>query len=639
MQVITKALAGTHCSLALSSHIMEGKQTLDQSILRFANAREAAIHVKTDTYLTPGEHIVPVVIEIPKNCPNKYEINHHTGLITLDRVLYSSLYYPGDYGYVPNTLCGDGDPIDAVVFSSYALQPGIMVLCRVIGVMYMTDENGEDSKLICVVNKDPRMDKVNDAADISQHSRDVIRNFFAVYKDLERKTSHVGEIQGREAAIAELVKAINMFKDQHPNEEPSSPSLELKAPDYWHASILPSTLSKHLTGRPVLQYPYRVSAYVEVPSRSNNKYEFDHDSGMVQLDRVLYSATFYPLEYGFVPQTLCEDGDPLDILIIASYPLNVGSMADVRILGMLEMEDEKGTDTKILGVVDNDPRYAELDDITDVAAHILTEIKHFFETYKALEPGKWSRVREWKGKEEAAAEIRRTNAIYLRDVNKPLLNVPRFDRMEIGAGYPSTVNALVTSPKGTSNIYRFDKDLGILRLDRRLHSSMYFPFNSGIIPQTFGDEGNPIQVVIISVFDLTPGCLVRCRVVGKLEIEEETGPDSRVVAVPESEPRLSDVVSVDTLQRHIKDEIFNFFQNYKMLEDRQSWTRVKTWKDKESAERFIRGAHERYYLYGLRIEEMESRLCNEATQRRALEARLQDLEGKYAALLSKTAAS
>lgn len=612
---------------------MEGKQTLDQSIVRYAAAREAAIHLKSDSFLTPGAHLVPVVIEIPKYCPNKYEISHDTGLLTLDRVLFSSVYYPGDYGYVPDTLCGDGDPIDALVFSSYPLQPGVMVVCRVIGVMYMTDEKGEDSKLICVVNKDPRMDRVQDAADISEHSRDVIRNFFSVYKDLESKWSNVGEIQGREAALAELIKSINMYKEKQHHHD--GPAQELRAPDFWHASILPSNLSKRLTGRPVLQYPYKVSAFIEVPSRCNNKYEFDHESGMVQLDRVLYSATFYPLEYGFIPQTLCEDGDPLDILIMASYPLNVGSMADVRILGMLEMEDEKGIDTKILAVVDNDPRYIKLDDIGNVSEHVLVEIKNFFETYKSLEPGKWSRVREWKGKEAAAEEIRRTNGIYLREVNKPLLNVPRFDRMEIGPGYPSSINAIVTSPKGTSNIYRYDKDVGILRLDRRLHSSMYFPFNSGIVPQTFGDEGNPIQVIIISVFDLAPGCLVRCRVVGKLEIEEETGPDSRIVAVPEYEPRLSDVVGIDTIQRHIKDEIFNFFQNYKMLEDRQSWTRVKTWKDKESAERFIRGAHERYYLYGLRIEEMESKLAAEASQRRALEARLQDLEAKYAALQTK----
>jgi inorganic pyrophosphatase len=463
----------------------------------------------------------------------------------------------------------------------------------------------------------------------------VIQNFFSVYKDLESKWSRVGDVMGREAGNAELVKAINMY---HDNEKHDAPSLEfLKTPDYWHASIQPSDIPKQVAGRPVLSYPYKVSAYIVVPSRCNNKYEFDHKSGMVELDRVLYAATFYPFEYGFIPQTLYEDGDPLDVLVIASYPLNVGSMADVRILGMLEMEDEKGPAVKILAVVDNDPRFMEIEDLSHVGKHVLTEVKHFFETYKMLEPNKWSRVKVWKGREDAVEEIRRTNVAYLAKAKRPLENVPRFDRMEIGSGYPSSVNAIVTCPKGTSNIYFYDKDLGLLRLNRRLHSSMYYPFNLGIIPQTFG-EGKPIKIIIISIFDLAPGCLVKCRVIGKLELEEEVGPDSRIIAVPEYEPRLTEVTDIDHLRKHVKDEIFNFYQNYKMLEDRQSWTKVKNWKDKESAERFIIRAHERYYLYGLRMEEMERQLVEETNLRQGLEARLEALERKCSTLMLQSEA-
>jgi len=114
---------------------MEGKQYVEATIARYAKAIDSAFSFKASTFLEENKAIVPVIIEVPKACPNKYEIEKSTGLLYLDRVLHSSVYYPGDYGYVPNTLCGDGDPIDVVVLSNYALEPACLVFVRIIGVM------------------------------------------------------------------------------------------------------------------------------------------------------------------------------------------------------------------------------------------------------------------------------------------------------------------------------------------------------------------------------------------------------------------------------------------------------------------------------------------------------------------------
>jgi inorganic pyrophosphatase len=323
---------------------MEGKLYQEASIANYAEAMNHAFTHKAQEYLSAEKNVVPVIIEVPRGCPNKYEINKDTGMLDLDRVLHSSVYYPGDYGYVPNTLCGDGDPIDVVVLSAYPLVPGCLVFCRIIGVMHMTDNKGEDDKLIGVIDNDPRNKGVEDLSDTSQHVHRQIQNFFSIYKDLEGKNAwaEVSALEGRTAALKAIADSIDMYNEANPVS--GEPKVYSKPPDYWHAPILPSKISKPSFEFANMSYPERVSVYIEVPAGYNNKYEFDHASGMLQLDRVLHSSVFYPLDYGFIPQTLCEDGDPLDILVMSTHPLPVGSMVDVRVIGVLDMEDEKGGD-------------------------------------------------------------------------------------------------------------------------------------------------------------------------------------------------------------------------------------------------------------------------------------------------------
>jgi len=149
--------------------------------------------------------------------------------------------------------------------------------------------------------------------------------------------------------------------------------------------------------------PDKVHALIEIPYGSNIKYEIDKESGAVFVDRVLYSAMFYPANYGFVPNTLAADGDPADILVLNEYPLQAGCVIKCRLIGVLIMEDESGMDEKLLAVpvTKVDPVFDEIESIEDLPKATLEKIKNFFETYKMLEPNKWVKVKDFKGKEEA----------------------------------------------------------------------------------------------------------------------------------------------------------------------------------------------------------------------------------------------
>ncbi|MCZ6174489.1 inorganic diphosphatase [Campylobacter ureolyticus] len=144
--------------------------------------------------------------------------------------------------------------------------------------------------------------------------------------------------------------------------------------------------------------PDKINAVIEIPYGSNVKYEIDKTSGAVVVDRVLYSAVFYPANYGFVPNTLADDGDPADILVINEYPLQAGSVIPCRLIGVLVMEDEAGMDEKLLAVPVSkiDPRFDDIKSIDDLPKATLNRIKNFFETYKLLEPNKWVKVKEFK---------------------------------------------------------------------------------------------------------------------------------------------------------------------------------------------------------------------------------------------------
>jgi inorganic pyrophosphatase len=155
-----------------------------------------------------------------------------------------------------------------------------------------------------------------------------------------------------------------------------------------------------------------IDVIVEIPAGSRNKYEYDHERHLIRLDRRLATATTYPADYGFVPDTLALDGDPLDALVILDDPTFPGCLVRVRVIGIFQMNDEAGPDAKLLTVLEHDPMREGTRDVGDLPRQLLDEIAHFFSVYKALEPGKATQTIGFDGRDAALAELRASRDRY-----------------------------------------------------------------------------------------------------------------------------------------------------------------------------------------------------------------------------------
>lgn len=154
--------------------------------------------------------------------------------------------------------------------------------------------------------------------------------------------------------------------------------------------------------------PELVNVLIEVPLDSKVKYEFDKETEMITVDRFLFFDKGYPANYGFIPNTLSGDGDPVDVLVLCPEALIPGSVIAAKPIGMLETEDEKGQDAKLVAVPTEktNPEFGKYNDISELPAELTEKIKYFFENYKKNEPGKWVKVSGWKGKDAALEEIK-----------------------------------------------------------------------------------------------------------------------------------------------------------------------------------------------------------------------------------------
>jgi|JI10StandDraft_1071094.scaffolds.fasta_scaffold882224_2 inorganic pyrophosphatase len=157
-----------------------------------------------------------------------------------------------------------------------------------------------------------------------------------------------------------------------------------------------------------------ITVIIEIPKGSRNKYEIDHETEAIYLDRYLFTSTQYPAEYGSVPHTLSDDGDPIDAFVLLEESTFPGCHIRSRVIGMIEMTDEAGGDEKLLCVPSSDPRWESTQDITDVDSHILDEIQHFLQVYKDLEPGKSVEIGDWLGAEKARIAIHQALENYQR---------------------------------------------------------------------------------------------------------------------------------------------------------------------------------------------------------------------------------
>lgn len=155
---------------------------------------------------------VNVVIEVPQGSSNKYEYAPGLGAFVLDRVLYSPMHYPGDYGFIPSTLAADGDPLDVLVFVTHPTFPGVVITVRPIGYLEMTDDKGEDQKVLAVPTTDPRFAEYQDVTDVPAHAKAEVEHFFSIYKELEGKQVTIGEWRDRDAARLLIQGAVRRFE-------------------------------------------------------------------------------------------------------------------------------------------------------------------------------------------------------------------------------------------------------------------------------------------------------------------------------------------------------------------------------------------------------------------------------------------
>ena len=168
-------------------------------------------------YGDKAPHTVNGLIEIPQGSKSKYEIDKTTGLLKLDRVIFSSFHYPVNYGFIPQTLGQDGDPLDILVICSENIQPLCLVESTVIGNMQMIDNGEKDDKIIAVASRDPAVNYISDIRDLPNHFTTVLRNFFEQYKVLENKKVEIDEFQDKEAAYSVIEAAIRFYKTSFPS--------------------------------------------------------------------------------------------------------------------------------------------------------------------------------------------------------------------------------------------------------------------------------------------------------------------------------------------------------------------------------------------------------------------------------------
>ncbi len=156
-------------------------------------------------------------------------------------------------------------------------------------------------------------------------------------------------------------------------------------------------------------------AVIEISKGGKNKYELDKETGLLKLDRVLFTSTHYPANYGFIPRTYADDGDPLDVLVLCSEVIQPMTLVECKPIGVLNMIDNNSCDEKIIAVPINDPNYNSYNDIEDLPKHYFEEIKHFFTVYKTLEPGKDTSVTKISGVKKAKEIIKKSIDSYIRD--------------------------------------------------------------------------------------------------------------------------------------------------------------------------------------------------------------------------------
>jgi len=615
------------------------ESAVDASIVSFASVRNGAatsspsfgdwpeLEVQIANKKAYEEDIVPAMIEVSKGSPNKYEVDKETGQLMLDRVLHSSVYYPGDYGYVPQTLCGDGDPLDILLVctadcgSVEGLDPGVMVNCRVVGLMDMEDESGHDEKLIAVLSNQASMDHITQLDHVPEHLRKEIQHFFENYKVLEIKKGKPKWAKvlgwGDKAKALEVVKeSRKTYDDKYGcgSKGKLHPFVKVaQCPNMLHVEQEcfedPSTVLDSMT------------CYINVSKGSLNSYSYRYDT---TYRHYKYSLDMpYPGDYGWICKTWQKDAKkPIEILILSSFALSPECLIDVRVIGGLERTylswPAKNTvkDFKVIGVPSSDPRLENIRDLSNLNVNSVNHFCNFFQHSAERAKCTDCKIVRRLNAQEASAVVVQAHEDYQRSfVDQKIHNAPNLWCLPWAADanaedpkdriYP----AIVEASKHSSNRYSFNTDAGVLKCLGPLRTSTFWPGNAGFIPQTVAEDGRPVDVIILSTLPLQSRAVVEIRIAGAAECIDEMGPDIKIIGVPKTEPRMKEWVSMESVPSHMKDEIVHFLNAYKDLDQSWKFCRFSRWMDADEATKYVQGAHSRFFLFVLPMQRLEKRVA------------------------------
>jgi len=631
------------------------QQTADESITAFASVRNSAATSDPSfgDWLSRdeqgargavyGEDIVPAMIEVTRGSPNKYEVEKETGQLMLDRVLHSSVYYPGDYGYVPQTLCGDGDPLDILIVAPAesgtcaGLDSGVMTNCRVVGLMDMEDESGHDEKLIAVLSAQRSTDHITHLEHVPTHLRREIQHFFENYKLLETKKGKPkwAKVLGwgdKDRALEVVATSRQMYVAKSGSTGP-------KFHPFVKVPKCPSLLHVRQTGLEDDEVA-DVTCYVNVAKGCMNSYVYRQDTTYRHYKYTLDMP--YPGDYGWICQTWQPaTRKPIEILMLNTFALSPESLADMRIIGAIERTYRTPlkdgcvsgvvTDYKVIGVGSSDPRMEHVRSLTNLNPQAINHIQHFFVHSAEMANCTDCQMTKRMEAKQALELVRQAHADYGKSfTDQAVHNAANLWCLPWGLegtqGSPSerVYPSFVEASKHTSNKYAFDSDYGVLKHLRPLKTSTFWPGNYGFIPQTVAEDGRPVDVMILSNVPLRSSSVVEIRIVGAAECIDEMGPDMKMIGVPKTEPRMKEWQTIDHVPKHMLDEMVHFFNAYKDLESDWKFCRFERWIDASQAMTYIQQAHSRFFLFVLPMQRLERRVQDLEEQR--LKRRVQFLE-------------
>lgn len=535
---------------------------------------------QTDNY--PEE--IQVVIEIPQGSLIKYEIDADTGYVVADRFQSMSVQYPGNYGSIPQTIGGDGDPLDVLVLTREPLVPGTVMTVRPIGTLNMIDGGEADEKIIAVPASsiDPMYDKINDLSDLPKIELQRIEKFFAVYKQLPegRKSVELNGFETAEVTKQAVKKAIDAYQAENNVQR-----------------FIPYVNPYHYPQGD--KYPEEMMALIEIPSGSFTKYEVDADTGHLIADRFQSMPVKYPANYGSLPQTIGGDGDPLDVLVLTREPLAPMSFIKVRPIGTLQMVDGGEADEKIIAVPVSkvDPTYDDIEDISDLPQIEKDRIEKFFAVYKQLPEGRKSvELNGYSDAQSTKSELKIAVDSYRNQKHAAMFPWTHpFDFPQKNDS-GKTFNAVIEIPSGSFTKYEIDEETGKLFADRFQSMAVNYPGNYGSIPQSKGGDNDPLDVIVLTRQPLVPGTVVEVRAIGLLKMIDDGELDDKVIAVPTSDidPTYDNIQDISDLPVIQAEQIEMFFKVYKLLPSKRKYVEINGYDNQSAAQAEVHKSLLRY---------------------------------------------